>query len=63
MVLAYPRMRHILARSLIYALTAAGALVVCLPLAWMVLAAISPEGSVTGGGFFLRGDRTRGTCR
>src|SRR5258708_6380601 len=35
---------------LVYAILLSGAIVICLPLVWMILTALSPEGSVNHGG-------------
>ena len=44
------RLRAHLASITIYAIVAGGGVIICLPLAWMVLTALSPEGSVVSGG-------------
>lgn len=44
------RLRAHLTQAVIYAIVAAGGVIICLPLAWMVLTALSPEGSVISGG-------------
>lgn len=46
----YYRARRILGRVAVYGVVVGGAVVICLPLVWMLLTALSPEGSVTSGG-------------